>query len=372
VRILLVSGVGVGGAARSTYELARTLAHRGHDVGLVVRDETAPRRYEMHRRLVNLRVKTAGKPGAGFVDRLARFVGRGLRPGSAVPGAQSWIAIRPENALAAAIREIRPDIIVVNSIDLPAWRQLRADVAAQGIPVALYLREENGLLHLSHSHIDPDLLLANAQGHADGAAALGYEAIVVPSIVDCTTCRVTSTRERVLFINPVEMYGVDIALALAQQRPAIPFAFVESWPLADDDFAALEATLAALPNVELRRFLDTPQKLYGDTRVLLVPYRYPGRSRVVAEAQCNGIPVLASSLYGIAEAVGPGGILADPDGPLSVWLDALDRLWNDGAAYDALSAAALEHSGRAEMQPEHVVGVLEDALAHTIDEYAAS
>lgn len=371
MRILLVSGVGVGGATRSTYELARALAARGHDVGLVVRDESAPRRYELHRRLVNLRVKTQGRPGHDLVDRLTRLVGRGLRAGPPTTGARSWIAVRPENALAAAVRAIQPEIVVVNSIDLPAWRQLRADLASAGIPVALYLREENGLLHLSHSHIEPDLLLANARGHADAAAALGYEAIVVPSVVDCATCRVTSTRERVLFINPVAMYGVDIALALARARPTIPFAFVESWPLADDEFAALQSEIAALSNVELRRYRDTPQKLYGDTRVLLVPYRYPGRARVVAEAQCNGFPVLASNLYGIAEAVGEGGSLADPDGPIDAWIDALDRLWNDEAEYHRLCDAAVEHSRRADMQPDHVVGVLEDALARTVAEHAA-
>src|SRR5690606_3160916 len=36
VRILFVSGVDVGGAPRSTLELARVLAARGHDIGVVL------------------------------------------------------------------------------------------------------------------------------------------------------------------------------------------------------------------------------------------------------------------------------------------------------------------------------------------------
>ena len=47
----------------------------------------------------------------------------------------------------------------------------------------------------------------------------------------------------------------------------------------------------------------------------------------VAEiARANGIPVLASDRPGHGEAVGPGGILVDPDAPIDTWVDALARL----------------------------------------------
>jgi glycosyltransferase involved in cell wall biosynthesis len=369
MRILLVSGVAVGGAARSTYELARVLGARGHTVGLVVRNEDAPRRTEFHRRLVNARVKTAGRPGNLLVDRATRLVGRRLEPGPPTENVRSWTAVRPENALPRALAAVQPEIVVVNSIDLPAWRQLRADLAERNIPVALYLREENGLLHLSHSKIPPDVLFANAEGHAAAAAKLGYDAVVVPSIIDCATCSVESTRERVLFVNPVPMYGLDIALEMARSRPEIPFAFVESWPLSDGDLHALEQQLAELPNVELRRFVDSPRALYRDARILLVPYRYPGRSRVVSEAHCSSIPVLASNLYGISEAVGGGGVLVDPDGPVSAWIDALDRMWPDGEAYDALVAAAHAASARPEIQPDSILGNFEATLDRAVREF---
>jgi glycosyltransferase involved in cell wall biosynthesis len=317
----------------------------------------------VHRRAVNLRVKLGdGMPGR-VVDHAVRRVGRSLRPDPVARAYPSWTAVRPENALDAAIAAVEPQVVVVNSIDLPAWRQVRDDLQRRGIPVALYMREETSLLHLSHSKVPPDVLLANATGHAEAAAALGYHATVIPSVVDCTSLRVESTRERVLFVNPIEMYGVDVALALAARRPDVPFAFVESWPLADEQLAELRATLAALPNVELRRFVPDPRELYRDTRILLAPYRYPGRSRVIAEAHCNGIPVLVSNGYGLAEAVGPGGLLADPDGPIDAWVDALARLWDEPAVYDEFAAAAREWSARPEMQPDTVVRALESALA---------
>lgn len=369
MRILFVSGTGIGGAARSTHELARVLAGRGHAVATLVRDEGAPRRTALHRRIVNARARFASTPARGAIDRLARQVGRRLRPAAAAGSYAAWTALRPENALARAVATVRPDVVVVNSIDLPAWRQLRGDLAVHGIPVALYIREETGLLHLSHSRVFPDLVLANARGHAAAAAAaeLGVDAIVVPSIIDCARCRVESTRKVALFVNPVAMYGVDVALELAARRPAIPFAFVESWPLRAAELAALKRALASRPNAELRRYRDDPRSLYGDARVLLAPYRYPGRSRVIAEAQCSGIPVLGSNGYGIAEAVGAGGVLLDPDGPIDDWAGALDRAWSDADWYEELSRAAVAHSGREEMQPDVIAATLERALAGLVD-----
>lgn len=371
MRVLFVSGTSVGGAARSTHELAALLARRGHTVGVVVRDETAPLRTYVHRRAVNLRVKREGRPGAAAADTLARRIGRRLEVDARDAGYQSWTAVRPENALAGAVASVQPDVVVVNSIDLPAWRQLLGDLRARGMPVVLYIREENGLLHLSHSKLPPDRLFANASGHVDAARALGFDALLVPSIVDCSTCRTTSSRERVVFVNPVAMYGVDVALGLARARPDVPFAFVESWPLDRRALGALQAELAALPNVELRRFVPDPRAVFRDARVLLAPYRYPGRSRILTEAQCNGVPALASDRYGLAEAVGDAGLLVDPDGPLDAWVAALGALWDDADAYAHYADAALAASNRPEIQPDAIATSVEHALDELVAAHAA-
>jgi glycosyltransferase involved in cell wall biosynthesis len=372
MRMLFVSGTSVGGAARSTYELAELLRHRDHVVATVVRNETAPRRTYVHRRAVNLRVKLEGRRVARLVDAAARRIGARLAREPNRAGTWTFRAVRPENALVKALRTVQPDVVIVNSIDLPAWRQLRDDLRRRHIPVVLYIREETGLLHLSHSKVEPDLVFANAAGHAEAARDLGFDAVVVPSVIDCTSVRVESTRERVVFVNPTAMHGLDIALALARARADIPFTFLESWPLPHDELAALRATIGELSNTELRRFVPDARQVYADMRVLLAPYRYPGRSRVIAEAQCNGIPTLASDRYGLAEAVGAGGVLADPEGPIDAWIDGLAALWDDHETYASLSDAALQHSRRDEMQPETIAATVERALDNLLASYSPS
>jgi glycosyltransferase involved in cell wall biosynthesis len=367
MRVLFVSGTTtVGGAARSTHELASLLADRGHIVATLLSNDGAPRRIEIHRRAVNLRVKLANTPFAKIVDAATRRIGAAATPRTDLVGYEGHTAIRPENAMHTRIRAFRPDIVVVNSIDLPAWRQIRDDLERDAIPVVLYIREETGVLHLSHSKVIPDLVVANAEGHVDVVRALGHDAVFVPSVVDCDQCRTTTTRERVLFVNPIPMQGVDIALALARARPDIPFTFAESWSLDPATLTELRADLDSMTNVELRRYDPDAKNLYATTRLLLAPYRYAGRSRTIAEAQCSGIPSLASNRYGPREAVGPGGILCDPDGPIDAWIDALGQIWDDPVKYDQLATAAAAHSQRDELRPETIGAAFEHAIAELL------
>jgi glycosyltransferase involved in cell wall biosynthesis len=83
----------------------------------------------------------------------------------------------------------------------------------------------------------------------------------------------------------------------------------------------------------------------------------------VGEAHCNGIPVLASTGYGLVEAVGPGGLAVDPHGPLDAWVTALAALWDDAETYAGFVQAAQEFAARPEVQPDAVAATLERALA---------
>ena len=366
MRVLFVSGVAIGGSTRSTRELARRVAARGHTVAILERtSSTGPRQY-VHKRAVNLRVKLGSSWAARLVDSAAATIGRRPRREPDEGALEIWSTILPENSLPFVRDAFRPDVVVASSVSRTGWRRMRDLLARDGIPSALYIREEAGLGHLSISHCPPDLLLANAHTYADAAEALGYPATMIPSVVNLDPCRVDSSRERVLFINPVASYGVDRAVAIATARPDIGFAFVEWWQLDDDARATLEGRLAGLPNVELRSTVSDPARLYADASVLLTPYTLDMRPRVVLEAQVNGIPVLATDLPALRETVGPGGILVAADAPISTWVAALAELVDDPTRYAALDAAARVHAARDEVDPDVVVSTFVAALTGLI------
>jgi glycosyltransferase involved in cell wall biosynthesis len=370
--MLFVSGTSVGGAARSTSELATELVARGHDAVTLMRDEEARIRGYVHKRAVNLEVKLEGRPGSSAVRAVARYIGRRPRRVASGVGLVEYRAALPENAASVLLRRHGTDVVIANSIERTAWRQLRAELRARGIPSVLYLREESAVGHLSISSAPPDLLLANAEIHAQSARILGHDATVIPSVVDTSRCHVASSRERVVLINPIPTYGVEEAFQLAAARSDVPFTFFESWPLDAGQWSELEQRAAALPNVHLRRFDPDPRRLYAEARVVLVPYHANNRPRVVAEAQANGIPVLAYNRPGIAETVGPGGVLVDIDAPPDAWVEALGHLWDDPATYDRFARAAADHAGASDRRPEAVAERFEQAVAELVANRIAS
>jgi glycosyltransferase involved in cell wall biosynthesis len=133
---------------------------------------------------------------------------------------------------------------------------------------------------------------------------------------------------------------------LAEARPDIPFAFVRCWYIAPDALDLLRRRLESLPNIELRESVYDAAQLYADARIVLMPSRYQEAwGRVGAEAVAAGIPVLGTAVGGIADAIGRGGILIDPDAGVEVWAAQLGSLWDNEPAYARLAARA-EAAGR--------------------------
>ena len=188
------------------------------------------------------------------------------------------------------------------------------------------------------------------------ATFIGVEPVVIPPLVRPDRYRTETTRTRVLFVNPVPEKGVDRAFQLAEVRPDVSFDFVECGPLSSERRERLLARARRLSNVAWHRATSTPRELYRHARILLVPSLWEESwGRVVTEAQCSGIPALASRRGGLPESVGPGGVLVDHDAPVEQWSAALSGMWDDHGTYEALVASARAHSTRPDIQPDRLV-----------------
>jgi glycosyltransferase involved in cell wall biosynthesis len=103
----------------------------------------------------------------------------------------------------------------------------------------------------------------------------------------------------VTMINPCELKGVSIFLALAQEFPDVNFAVVPTWGATD----TILRQLRQRPNITILKPADNIDEIFDQTRVLLVPSLWPETfGYVVPEAMLRGIPVLASALGGLPEA----------------------------------------------------------------------
>ena len=205
-------------------------------------------------------------------------------------------------------------------------------------------------------------------------ARCGIDAHVIPPVFNPARYQTSGERRFVTFINPVAHKGVELALALAALCPEIPFRFVKAWPLSPGQSIRLKRRIAQLRNVQLLERRSDMRSIYAATRVLLVPSK-PGHEtwgRVASEAHFSGIPVLASDVGGLPEAVGPGGTIMSIDASPKAWAGALKRLWTDRAYYDAKSAAALAYSGRSAINLDRQLHLLRDVLVRATSGSSAS
>ncbi|MDH3752622.1 MAG: glycosyltransferase [Acidimicrobiia bacterium] len=355
-----------GGAYASTEELCNQLARRGLRTEILHQDATRTFTQRAYRRFTNAEVKLGRPP---LVEGWNRLIGRRLRPGQVPCRVPIWRAAILENGLRSFLARARPKAIVATALSRVAWRRIRQDADAFGIPLVFYLRGHTMLPHLALG-APADCLVVNSASLGDAVGELGFDAHVVRSVIDLSRYRVEPTREVALVINPIPVYGRDLALEIARLVPEIPFELRESHAMVATDRRALANGVGDLDNVTLLEQTDDVEALYGRTRVLVVPYPMgdlaTNRPRIVAEAQISGIPVVGSSIPGLIESIGPGGSVVDPADP-AAWADELRRLWTDDAYYEKLSAAALAHASRTELDPAHIAGEFIEALGSIVD-----
>ncbi len=104
----------------------------------------------------------------------------------------------------------------------------------------------------------------------------------------------------ITLVNPSGVKGLPILLALADALPDLRFAAVPSWGTTSEDIAALEARA----NIRILERADDITDILRQTRVTLVPSLWAeARSRVVLESLSRGVPVLASDVGGLREAM---------------------------------------------------------------------
>jgi glycosyltransferase involved in cell wall biosynthesis len=278
-----------------------------------------------------------------------------------------WRTLFPWDMLNYVVGKERPDLIVVIVADEPV-RMALAAVRAQ-IPILLRLQDVEFHRH-SGRFVDLSAVPCVANSHFTAGkyrTRFGANPEVIYPFISADRYRTKTTGENVTFINPHPYKGCDIALGIARLCPEIPFTFVESWRLSDEQRQQLMQERAALPNVTLLPPQNDMRAVYGKCKILLAPSVWEeAYGRVASEAQISGIPVVASSRGGLPEAVGPGGILLDPEDPISAWAAAVRKLWMDERHYAELSAAAAAHAERREMTLAYHMDAWEHAMLMAI------
>lgn len=350
MRVLFAGGNGYlpefsGGVQSSTDHLVRQCMASGHDVAVLA--------------------ALFGDGAFGMRARLKLKVGWSKVATDRTLGYPVMRAWFPWEAAADVVRIFRPDVALVQCHKAV---QVGKALEACNVPIVVYMRNvEYDELAGDPRELVNARYISNSQFTAMAYKRdFGLDSVVIPPTIDFNKYAVATSREFVTLVNVYPEKGFDKAVEIARACPDIAFLFLEGWKLHGDHLAAVEKTVAALPNVTFMRRTSDMGKVYGRTRILLAPSKWEEAwGRVASEAHCSGIPVVGSTRGGLPEAVGPGGVTLDYDAPIETWVAAVRRLWTDAAAYEAASAAALQFSRRPELdaaqQFRTFIGVLREA-----------
>jgi len=312
----------VGGTQASLITLAHALVACGHQVAILSRD--------------------------------SRFGERGrIRIDRATP-VEMLYSGAPDVALGGVVQWYKPDVLLGVAGIVP---QVARDFAGRLPAVAAYVVDTYSS---SPDFLIPDdprvAYFACSRFMVDRLRALtGIESEILASPIDPALYRVAGPGDSVVFINPVPVKGVFIAVAMAKARPEIPFTFVAGWQTATPHQEMLERAIAGLGNIRRMPNQADMRVVYGAARILLTPtVSEEAFGRVAIEAQWSGIPVLSSDKGGLREAIGDGGLVLDAHAPIADWVAALDRMWTDAALYARLSAAARSNAAAAGCDPGEI------------------
>lgn len=336
LRILVAGAHGhlpqeTGGVQSSTHDLVRALAPRVQSVGVLC---------------------ALKKSGAlGFAGRIRTRFGHRLQEDGRL-GYRVFRSFDALDSVPAVVKQFMPHCAIVQSMHaVPLARRL----VACGVPVVFYFRNaELDQLRGDPAELDA-LFLSNSQFTSNFFEVnCGITSVVVPPIVRWEKYYVGDRQANtVLFVNPIAKKGVDIALALAEACPDIPFCFVQAWGLEKVERCRLLRSIKSLRNVDLVKSREDMRPLYARAKIVLAPSRWEEAwGRIATEAHINAIPVLASSRGGLPEAVGPGGVIIDIDAPLAAWESELRRMWSDDSYFNRLSGSAALFSRRPAVQED--------------------
>lgn len=143
---------------------------------------------------------------------------------------------------------------------------------------------------------------------AAGDESLAYPPPDIPPIFRAERYATETVRREVVFVNPIPLKGLDIALAVAARCPDIPFRFVKAWSLVRWNQAGLRSRLRTMPNVTLNESTAEMRPVHGRARIVLMPSQCDETwGRVASEAHLSGLPVVAKDRGGWPESVALAG-----------------------------------------------------------------
>ena len=196
----------------------------------------------------------------------------------------------------------RPLVVVCHNTHRPSFRDMAAGQTALAVYNSRWMQAEAELFFAEYPK----------------SVRPGDSMVVRPPVVAAEYA--TKPGKAITLINCNAEKGGRVLEALARRMPDQQVLAVRG--------AYGEQILPELPNVEVVDHVpgeEMRERVYGHTRVLLMPSSYESWGRAGVEALASGIPVVAHPTPGLCESLGEAGIFVDRN-DIAGWEAVLRKL----------------------------------------------
>jgi glycosyltransferase involved in cell wall biosynthesis len=194
-----------------------------------------------------------------------------------------------------------------------------------------------------------NIVIANSQYVADLTKRwFDINAEFIYPFVDVSSAERAPGKDYITLINPSPIKGVKVFIEITEKLKDRAFLCVGRMP----PLFEYRKRLLRLPNLRYVEWEPDMNRVYSQTRVLLVPSIWPEPfGRVCVEAMARGIPCIVSRRGGLPEAVGEAGVILDDPLHVDTWVDAILTLDND-KEYRERSERAREQATRFDLKQQ--------------------
>ena len=275
------------------------------------------------------------------------------RLAAARPGAQAITAPPKLRVLRRVLRQSQPDIVHVNLASTRSCRPAIAASASLRLPIVLVdhlpvpgLRLRGRLLQRLFTRVSAarvsvgyrsSRLLESIVGLREGTVLTVHNGVPAPDALPPTAAQ--DALRVAAICRLVRQKGLDVLLQAMVEVPEVRLTIAGSGEL-ESDLERLVAELGLTERVELVGWVD-PISVLGRVDAVVLPSRNEGLPLVLLEAMHTGLPVIATPVGSVPEAIehGVSGLLVPPEDHVAL-AAALRELASSSELRTCLGAAA--------------------------------
>ncbi|MCG5502208.1 glycosyltransferase [Ectothiorhodospira lacustris] len=325
----------IGGIETNTHELCKSIIRHGHDAAVLC--------------------ATNRKGYTGIKNYISRKISpKNNWPCDKQLGYRCFRGHNPQEGILEISEKLNVDAVILQGFH----PKIIMEITHTNRPVFYYFHFSQRTLENTKYLKKYQKIISCSKYISDELSSLySIKSEVIPPLVTPRTMLATNRKpSSIISFGLTKQKGADITMQLAKRIPEKKFKIIQTWSNSKNERKELIARAKKIKNLEILPPKQDVKFFFNSALLLLAPSRdTEGWCRVATEAQINEIPVIASKVGGLPEAVGAGGICIEDNENIDTWERHIREIINTQSSYKKWQGLAKHSAMREDLNEENIV-----------------